>query len=304
MKTRRRARVRPERDPQACRDTDDCRVGHPRLDTNTSPSQDALVASHPTTPDGSRETGLNTLHQTLGDEFTFYWGRVEEFLAAGEQEIAHTKPFFFPFSSAATCTDRPLEVDQRLWFVGRICPVWESTEGWFSCWRLKKSTSRDVDVDLFREEFAWRYVMLSFTSWLAAVDAAVYLQLCSQHAVCFPFRGLRATLRLDDWRVGGPQPVSRDVECDSVLAVEPARFQFSQCAPEGVAHYATGSCVLYRLCSCAAFEAVEPCLSGAGLAWLLVYIYLYVLLRHSFLTFSSFGSWVSGSGFGLLVGYW
>ncbi|MQL82415.1 hypothetical protein Taro_014868, partial [Colocasia esculenta] len=23
---------------------------------------------------------------------------------------------------------------------------------WFSCWRLKKSTSRDVDVDLFREE--------------------------------------------------------------------------------------------------------------------------------------------------------
>ncbi|MQM12517.1 hypothetical protein Taro_045435, partial [Colocasia esculenta] len=30
-------------------------------------------------------------------------------------------------------------------------------------------------------------------------------------------------------------------------AVEPARFQFSQCAPEGVAHYATDSCVLYRL---------------------------------------------------------
>ncbi|MQL74502.1 hypothetical protein Taro_006867, partial [Colocasia esculenta] len=36
-----------------------------------------------------------------------------EFLAAGEQEIVHTKPFFFPFSSAATCTNRPLEVDQR-----------------------------------------------------------------------------------------------------------------------------------------------------------------------------------------------
>ncbi|MQM14787.1 hypothetical protein Taro_047722 [Colocasia esculenta] len=34
-------------------------------------------------------------------------------MAAGEQEIAHTKPFFFPFSSAATCTNRPLEVDQR-----------------------------------------------------------------------------------------------------------------------------------------------------------------------------------------------
>ncbi|MQM06608.1 hypothetical protein Taro_039434 [Colocasia esculenta] len=102
-----------------------------------------------------------------------------------------------------------------------------TAEGWFSCWMLKKSTSRDVDVDLFREE----------------------------------------------------------------------------CAPEGVAYYATGSCVLYRLCSCAAFEAVEPCLSGAGLAWLLVYIYLYVLLRHSFLTLLSFSSWVSGSGFGLLVEY-
>ncbi|MQL75991.1 hypothetical protein Taro_008371 [Colocasia esculenta] len=70
----------------------------------------------------SKETGkrtpkhhdsLNTLHQTLGDEFTSCWGRVEEFLVAGEQEIAHTKPFFFPFSSAATCTNRPLEVDQR-----------------------------------------------------------------------------------------------------------------------------------------------------------------------------------------------
>ncbi|MQM21027.1 hypothetical protein Taro_054057 [Colocasia esculenta] len=55
---------------------------------------------------------LNTLHKTLGDEFISCWGRVEEFLVAGEQEIAHTKPFFFPFSSAATCTNHPLEVNQ------------------------------------------------------------------------------------------------------------------------------------------------------------------------------------------------
>ncbi|MQL98470.1 hypothetical protein Taro_031181 [Colocasia esculenta] len=57
---------------------------------------------------------LNTLHQTLGDEFTSCWGRVEVFLAAGEQEIVNTKPFFFPVASAATCTDGPIEVDQRL----------------------------------------------------------------------------------------------------------------------------------------------------------------------------------------------
>ncbi|MQM13411.1 hypothetical protein Taro_046336 [Colocasia esculenta] len=37
-----------------------------------------------------------------------------EFLAAGGAGDPHTKPFFFPFSSAATCTNRPLEVDQRL----------------------------------------------------------------------------------------------------------------------------------------------------------------------------------------------
>ncbi|MQL77388.1 hypothetical protein Taro_009795 [Colocasia esculenta] len=56
---------------------------------------------------------LNTLHPNPRDEFRSCWGRVEEFLVAGEQEITHTKPFFFPFSSAATCTNLPLEVDQR-----------------------------------------------------------------------------------------------------------------------------------------------------------------------------------------------
>ncbi|MQL96369.1 hypothetical protein Taro_029041, partial [Colocasia esculenta] len=36
-----------------------------------------------------------------------------EFLVAGEQEIAHTKLFFFPVLSAATCIDNHLGVDQR-----------------------------------------------------------------------------------------------------------------------------------------------------------------------------------------------
>ncbi|MQL96288.1 hypothetical protein Taro_028966 [Colocasia esculenta] len=40
-------------------------------------------------------------------------GRVEELLVAEELWNAHTKPFFFPFSSVATCTNRPLEVNQR-----------------------------------------------------------------------------------------------------------------------------------------------------------------------------------------------
>ncbi|MQM22051.1 hypothetical protein Taro_055099, partial [Colocasia esculenta] len=40
-------------------------------------------------------------------------GRVEELLVAKELWNDHKKPFFFPFSSAATCTKHPIEVDQR-----------------------------------------------------------------------------------------------------------------------------------------------------------------------------------------------
>ncbi|MQL91362.1 hypothetical protein Taro_023978 [Colocasia esculenta] len=40
-------------------------------------------------------------------------GRVEELLVAEELWNDHKKSFFFPFSSAATCTNHPLEVDQR-----------------------------------------------------------------------------------------------------------------------------------------------------------------------------------------------
>ncbi|MQL99936.1 hypothetical protein Taro_032667 [Colocasia esculenta] len=45
--------------------------------------------------------------------FRTCWGRDKKFLVAGEQEIIHTKRFFFPVVSAATCTDHHLEVDQR-----------------------------------------------------------------------------------------------------------------------------------------------------------------------------------------------
>ncbi|MQL83139.1 hypothetical protein Taro_015626 [Colocasia esculenta] len=39
-------------------------------------------------------------------------GRVEELLVAEELWNDHKKPFFFPSSSAATCTNHYLEVDQ------------------------------------------------------------------------------------------------------------------------------------------------------------------------------------------------
>ncbi|MQL89308.1 hypothetical protein Taro_021880 [Colocasia esculenta] len=55
---------------------------------------------------------LNTLHPNPRDEFRTCWGRVEELLVAGELWIIHKKLIFFPRSSATTCTNRPLEVDQ------------------------------------------------------------------------------------------------------------------------------------------------------------------------------------------------
>ncbi|MQL90128.1 hypothetical protein Taro_022713 [Colocasia esculenta] len=42
-------------------------------------------------------------------------GRVEELLVAEELWNDHKKSFFFPFSSAATCTNHYLEVDQRFY---------------------------------------------------------------------------------------------------------------------------------------------------------------------------------------------
>ncbi|MQL71416.1 hypothetical protein Taro_003724 [Colocasia esculenta] len=56
---------------------------------------------------------LNTLHPNPRDEFTTFWGRVEELLLAEELWIDHKKDIFFPHSPTATCTNRRLEVDQR-----------------------------------------------------------------------------------------------------------------------------------------------------------------------------------------------
>ncbi|MQM23560.1 hypothetical protein Taro_056626, partial [Colocasia esculenta] len=45
------------------------------------------------------------------------FGRVEELLVAEELWNDHKKPIFFPFSSAATSTNHPLEVDQSLFSI-------------------------------------------------------------------------------------------------------------------------------------------------------------------------------------------
>ncbi|MQL71622.1 hypothetical protein Taro_003937 [Colocasia esculenta] len=91
-----------------------CTDSHLEVDQRRRPSErdDPIGRVLGSCRDSEPIAFLNTLHQTLGDEYTSCWGCVEEFLAVGEQEIAHTKPFFFPIVSAATCTDSHLEVDQ------------------------------------------------------------------------------------------------------------------------------------------------------------------------------------------------
>ncbi|MQL74136.1 hypothetical protein Taro_006490 [Colocasia esculenta] len=74
---------------------------------------------------------------------------------------------------------------RRVWVNGQPVTVYFSRR--LECCRLPfVSGSRCC-----RLLFAWKHVMMSFTSWWAAVYAAVYLQMCSQYAVYFPFRGLR-----------------------------------------------------------------------------------------------------------------
>ncbi|MQL73286.1 hypothetical protein Taro_005617 [Colocasia esculenta] len=65
---------------------------------------------------------LNTLHPNPRNEFRTCWGRVEELLVAEELWNDHKKLIFFPVASAATCTNRPLEVDQRLLTGHGVCP--------------------------------------------------------------------------------------------------------------------------------------------------------------------------------------
>ncbi|MQL94690.1 hypothetical protein Taro_027352 [Colocasia esculenta] len=64
-----------------------------------------------------------------------------EFLVAGGQEIVHIKPFFFPFSSAATCTNRPIEVDQRHLSTDPGIPVDRSMQS------VNKPSGKQVPVD-------------------------------------------------------------------------------------------------------------------------------------------------------------
>ncbi|MQM21136.1 hypothetical protein Taro_054169, partial [Colocasia esculenta] len=72
-------------------------------------------------------------HSASGVEFTTCWGRVEECWVAGELWIGHKKVIFFPCSSAMTCANRPLGVDQRVEFTtcwGRVEECWVAGELW------------------------------------------------------------------------------------------------------------------------------------------------------------------------------
>ncbi|MQL86077.1 hypothetical protein Taro_018607, partial [Colocasia esculenta] len=57
-------------------------------------------------------------------------GRVEELLVAEELWNDHKKLIFFPFLFAATCTNRPLEIDQRVISMGRVKKLFVAEELW------------------------------------------------------------------------------------------------------------------------------------------------------------------------------
>ncbi|MQM21322.1 hypothetical protein Taro_054361 [Colocasia esculenta] len=64
-------------------------------------------------------------HDRIVSHLVVFKGRVEELLVAEELWNDHKKPFFFLFSSAATCTNHPLEVDQRSAIQGTVLALSE-----------------------------------------------------------------------------------------------------------------------------------------------------------------------------------
>ncbi|MQM09179.1 hypothetical protein Taro_042045 [Colocasia esculenta] len=94
-----------------------------------------------------RQLDLSSVAARLrGTSFRTCWGCVEKFLVAGEKEIIHTKPFFFPVMSAAICTDHLLEVNQS---VGGYSAIFLTTDQLecFSALKIKLCGNKVVDLE-------------------------------------------------------------------------------------------------------------------------------------------------------------
>ncbi|MQM01894.1 hypothetical protein Taro_034648 [Colocasia esculenta] len=98
---------------------------------------------------------LNTLHQTLGEEFTSCWGHVEELLAAGELWNNHNKLIFFHIASApglhkpstwSQPKDRPLSLLVEVLPRGALCLFWVTVvlPLWFEVCRLVGLRSGEI----------------------------------------------------------------------------------------------------------------------------------------------------------------
>ncbi|MQL79312.1 hypothetical protein Taro_011750 [Colocasia esculenta] len=89
--------------------------------------------------------------------FRTCWGRVEELLVAGELWNDHKKAIFFPLSSAATCTNRPLGVELSL-FDSSIVFLLVPT---FALHLDGTKLEASVDFHLFFEERALKGTMFT-----------------------------------------------------------------------------------------------------------------------------------------------
>ncbi|MQL86503.1 hypothetical protein Taro_019038 [Colocasia esculenta] len=78
-------------------------------------------------------------------------GRVEELLVAEELRNDHKKPFFFPFSSAATCTNHSLEVDQSFDLTAAHRMGYKLVDGVVTR-ELKGKAPADAEEDIVEEE--------------------------------------------------------------------------------------------------------------------------------------------------------